>query len=82
MKYMEMAVSAAIKGMEKGNVPVGCVIVKAGEVLSVSNNEKNSSNISVYHAEILGIISACKKLNQWYLDDCDMYVTLKPPMTT
>ena len=78
MNYMKLAVEEAKKGMLEGNVPVGCVIVKNNEVVSASYNKKNSLNVSVYHAEILTIIDACKKLNTWYLDDCELYVTLKP----
>ena len=78
MNYMNLAVKAAVKAEKTGNVPVGCVIVKDNKVVSTAYNKKNSSKISVYHAEILCIIKACEKLKKWYLDDCDMYVTLKP----
>lgn len=78
MNFMNIALEAAIKGKKLGNVPVGCVIVKNDKVISVKYNLKNTENISVYHAEILAIIDACKKSNSWYLDDCEMYVTLKP----
>ena len=47
-------------------------------MISSSHNVKNSLGVSVYHAEILCIIDACKSLGSWYLDDCIMYVTLKP----
>ena len=76
--FMNIAVSEARKAYFEGNVPVGAVIVKNNKVLSFSHNTKNTSNVSVYHAELLCIIDACKKLNSWYLDDCVMYVTLKP----
>lgn len=78
MKYMDIAINEAKKAAEEGNVPVGCVIVKNEKVISVAHNKKNSDDVSVYHAEILAIISACNYLNSWNLDGCDMYVTLKP----
>ena len=77
-KYMNIALNEANKAFSEGNVPVGCVIVKDNNVIAKSHNNKNSVNVSVYHAEILCIIDACKKTNSWYLDDCIMYVTLKP----
>ncbi len=78
MKYMKLALEAAKEAVKEGNVPVGCAIIKNNEVLSIAYNKKNSHNISVYHAEILAIIEACNKLNTWNLEECDMYVTLKP----
>lgn len=78
MDFMKLAIDAANKAKNEGNVPVGCVIVKNNEVISASYNKKNSLNVSIYHAEILAIIEACEKLKSWYLDDCELYVTLKP----
>ena len=78
MKYMDLAIKIAKKTQKKGNVPVGCVIVRNNKIISVSSNKKNSLNVSVYHAEIIAIIKACKKLKRWQLDDCEMYVTLEP----
>ncbi len=77
-KYMKKAVEEATVAYNEGNVPVGAVIVNKDKIISFCHNKKNTENISVYHAEILCIIDACKKLNSWYLDDCDMYVTLEP----
>ena len=76
--FMKIALKEANIAFDEGNVPIGAVIVKNNQVISSCHNKKNTSNISVYHAEILCIIEACKKLNSWYLDDCTMYVTLKP----
>lgn len=77
-EYMKVAFSEAINAYENGNVPVGAVIVKNDSILTRAHNMKNSSNVSIYHAEILAIINACKLLNSWHLDDSVMYVTLKP----
>ena len=77
-KFMKIALEEAKTAYHEGNVPVGAVIVRNNEILSFNHNRKNSSNVSVYHAELLSIIDACEKINSWYLDDCVMYVTLKP----
>ena len=76
--FMNIAMNEAKIAYNEGNVPVGAVIVKNNEIIASNHNKKNSSNISVYHAELLCIIDACKKLNSWYLDECVMFVTLKP----
>ena len=77
-KYMKKAIDEANIAYKEGNVPVGAVIVNRNNIVSFNHNKKNTENISVYHAEILCIIDACKKLGSWYLDNCDMYVTLEP----
>ena len=76
--YFKIAVDEAFLASKDGNVPVGAVIVRNGRIISKSHNLKNSLGISVYHAEILCIIDACRMLGRWNLDDCEMYVTLKP----
>ena len=76
--YMNVALEEAKIASKEGNVPVGAVIVKKNRIVSCNHNKKNSDNVSIYHAELLCIIDACKKLNSWYLDDCVMFVTLKP----
>ncbi len=76
--FMTLAVEQAKIALERNEVPVGAVIVKNGEVLFSSYNKKNLENVAVFHAEILCIIGACKKLNSWHLDGCELYVTLKP----
>lgn len=77
-KYMKKAIDEANIAYKEGNVPVGAVIVNKNNIVSFNHNKKNTENISVYHAEILCIIDACKKIGSWYLDNCDMYVTLEP----
>ena len=77
-EFMELAIEQAKIAFNNGDVPVGAVIVRNNEVLSCSYNKKNTENVAVYHAEILSIIDASKKIGTWYLDDCDIYVTLKP----
>ena len=79
---MEFFFDAALREAEiaasEGNVPVGCVIVCDDVIVASSHNTKNSSGIAINHAELLCIAEACKVLNSWYLNDCVMYVTLKP----
>ena len=61
-----------------GEIPVGTVIVKDGEILSSAFNQKEATNDVTAHAEILAIREAEQKLKRWRLDDCEMYVTLEP----
>ena len=76
--YMRLALKEANKASLLEEVPIGCVIVKDGKVISKSYNQKNLKNVATYHAEILAINKACRKLKTWYLDDCTMYTTVEP----
>lgn len=75
-KYMDLAFENASKVVS--DIPVGAVIVRNNEILSAEVNKKEKDNLVVSHAEILALISANKKLNNWRLDNCSMYVTLEP----
>lgn len=77
-KYMEIALNEAKKSYKKGDVPVGAVIVKKNKIIAKAHNQKEKKKISTYHAEILVIQKACKKLKTWYLNDCELYVTMEP----
>ena len=78
-KFMKMAIKQAILGAEKyDEVPIGAVIVKDGKVISRAHNLKEKKNCANYHAEMVAIERATKKLNSWRLIGCDMYVTLEP----
>lgn len=80
---MKLAIIEAKKAAEKGEVPVGAVIVKNDEVISACHNLREEKQNALSHAEIEAINIACQKLNSWRLDDCEMYVTLEPcPMCT
>ena len=61
-----------------GEIPVGAIILKDGEIISSAFNQKEKLNDVTAHAEILAIKKAAQKLNNWHLDDCEMYVTLEP----
>lgn len=73
---MNLALIEAEKA--KGEIAVGAVIVKNGEVISSAYNKKEKLNDVTAHAEILAIREAEKKLGRWRLEDCEMYVTLEP----
>ena len=78
MDYMDLAIEEAKKAFNKGEVPVGVVIVKNGEVISCQHNLKEEKRLAIAHAEILAIEEASRKLNNWRLSGCEMYVTLEP----
>ena len=77
-KYMLEALKEANKAFKIGEVPIGAVIVKDDKIISRAFNKKESSNLATSHAEILAINKACKKLNNWRLLDCTLYVTVEP----
>lgn len=60
------------------DIPVGAVVVKNGEIIAYASNEKEKNNDVSAHAEIVAIKKASKILNNWRLNDCDLYVTLEP----
>ena len=78
MNYMDEAYKEALKALKIDEVPVGAVIVCDNKIIARSYNKKETSNNPLGHAELLAISKACKKLNKWRLNDCDIYVTLEP----
>lgn len=76
--FMKLALKEAQKAYNELEIPVGAIIVKDGKVIARAYNEKEKKNDSTKHAEILAIQKASKKLKNWRLYDCDMYVTLEP----
>ena len=77
-KYMQIAILMAKKAFNRGEVPVGCVIVKDGKILAKTYNKKEHKKMATSHAEIEAIEKASKKIKDWRLTDCEMYVTLEP----
>lgn len=75
---LNLALEEAKKARDKGEVPVGAVIVKDGKVISKAHNLRETLKDSTAHAEILAIREACHKLNNWRLNGCEIYVTLEP----
>lgn len=83
IKMMSIALEQARLASLEGEVPVGAVCVKDGEVVSVGRNRREAGKNALYHAEIEAIDAACKKLGGWRLWQCELYVTLEPcPMCT
>ncbi|MGL4949866.1 MAG: nucleoside deaminase, partial [Anaeroplasmataceae bacterium] len=78
IRFMKEAIKQAKKAYKIDEVPVGCVIVKGDEIIARSYNKREQTQNSLMHAEIIAIDKACKKLNSWRLDECDIYVTLEP----
>lgn len=76
--FMKIALEEARKAFSEGEVPVGAVIVRNGEVVSTGRNRREKEKNALCHAEIEAIDSACKKLGGWRLWECEMYVTLEP----
>lgn len=77
-KYMKVALVLAMKSMEQNEVPIGAVIVKNDKIIARAYNKKESNNSVLKHAELIAIEKASKKLKNWRLNDCIMYVTLEP----
>ena len=76
--FMEFAKEEAILAMNKGEIPVGAVIVKNGVIIGKAHNLKETLNDSTAHAEILAIKEASKYIGNWRLNGAEMYVTLEP----
>lgn len=76
--FMEYALKEARKAYMIDEVPIGAVIVKDGKIIAKAHNQREIKNSAIAHAEILCISKACKKLDSWRLDGCEMYVTLEP----
>ena len=79
-RFMNEALKEAKKAYQKGEVPVGAIIVKDNKIIARAHNQKEEKNNPVMHAEINAIMKACKKLNSWRLEDAEIYVTLEPCM--
>ncbi len=77
-KFMKEALKEAQKAYNKLEIPVGAVIVKDNKIISRAHNLKEQKQDTTKHAEIMAIEKASKKLQNWRLTDCEMYVTLEP----
>lgn len=77
-KFMKQALKEAKKANDKLEVPIGVIIVKDGKIIARAHNLRETKKNAVAHAEILAIQKACKKIDAWRLEGCDMYVTLEP----
>ncbi|MBR6949497.1 MAG: nucleoside deaminase [Bacilli bacterium] len=77
-RFLDIAFEEAKKSLDLNEIPVGAVIVKDGVIISKGHNLKEKNNTVLDHAELVAINKASKKLNNWRLNDCDIYVTLEP----
>lgn len=77
-KYMQLALDLARASALADEVPVGAVVVKNGEVIATSENMKERTNDATRHAEMVALSKAAEVENNWWLEDCDVYVTLEP----
>lgn len=76
--YMKEALALAREAAEQGEVPVGCVIVRRGEIVGRGRNRREEKQSTASHAEMEAIADANARLGTWRLDDCALYVTLEP----
>lgn len=77
-KYMKEALRQAKKAYDLGEVPIGCVIVYEGKIIGRGYNRRNTDKNTLAHAEITAINKASKKIGDWRLEGCTLYVTLEP----
>ncbi len=76
--YMKEAYRLAKKAYRQEETPIGCVIVRDDRIIGKGYNRRNKKKNSLAHAEIMAISQACRKVGDWRLEDCTMYVTLEP----
>lgn len=77
-RFMREAIRLAKRAAAKGDVPIGCIIVRNGAVIARGYNKRTAKGDVLCHAEILAIHKACRVLGDWRLEDCCLYVTLEP----
>ena len=76
--FMKAALKEAAKAYEKGEVPVGAVVVKDGKIIARAHNMRETTQAIEGHAEFLAMKKAARKTGSWRLEDCDVYVTMEP----
>ncbi len=77
-RFMSAALREAEIAYQKGETPIGAVIVRDGKIIASAHNLRETGKNVLYHAELLAIDAACKALGGWRLHQCDLYVTLEP----
>lgn len=77
-ELMGAALAEAEQAAALGEVPVGAVVARDGEIIAAAHNTRETEKNALHHAELLAIDAACKKLGGWRLHRCDLYVTLEP----
>ena len=78
IQFMEAALALAKEAAADGEVPVGCVIVRRGEIVGKGRNRREGDKSALAHAELEAIADACRNLRGWRLWECTLYVTLEP----
>lgn len=76
--YMARALELAAQAAQVGDVPVGCVIVRDGEIIGEGRNRREENGDATAHAELEAIRDACQRVGSWRLHGCTLYVTLEP----
>ena len=76
--WMQLALAEARAAAAEGETPVGAVVVRNGELIASAHNRRETGKNALYHAELLAIDEACRKLGGWRLWECELYVTLEP----
>lgn len=77
-KYMKAAIKEAKKALALGEVPIGCVIVYENKIIGRGYNRRNTDKSTLSHAELTAIQKASRKMGDWRLEDCRIYITLEP----
>lgn len=77
-RFMREAIKQARKAAALGEVPIGCVIVREDKIIARGYNRRNTQGCTLAHAELIAIRKASRKLQDWRLEDCTLYVTLEP----
>ena len=78
LQFMDAALELAREAAAEGEIPVGCVIVRNGQIVGKGRNRRETEKTALGHAEIEAVADACKNLGGWRLWDCTLYVTLEP----
>lgn len=78
IKYMEEALNEAQKALELDETPIGAIITMGGEIIARGHNRRNTDKNPLAHAEIFAINEAAKKVDDWRLEECTLYITLEP----
>ena len=77
-KYMREALRLAETAYDMGEIPVGAVVVKDGEIIGRGHNLRENKNSAIAHAEVVDIEEACRHIGSWRLSGCTLYVTMEP----
>ena len=77
-ELMGAALEEAARAAALGEVPVGAVVARNGEIIAAAHNTRETEKNALHHAELLAIDAACKKLGGWRLWECELFVTLEP----